>query len=147
MHISSNPTMDQVLRLLAQCGLPSDDILPEYLPNFVLARDGESDVGVAGLQILGSTALVRSVAVVPTHRSRGLGTKLLAAIEQRARSQGVKQLFLLTNDAQTFFMAHGYRESPRSLAPAEIRGCSQFASSCCGAATLMVKQVSSQGHG
>jgi len=141
MHIASNPTMDKVSRLLGQCGLPSDDIFPEYLPNFVLARDGGSDVGVAGLQILGSTALVRSVAVVPTHRSRGLATKLLAAIEQRARSQGVKQLFLLTNDAQAFFAAHGYKELPRSSAPSEIQGCSQFRSSCCGAATLMLKQA------
>jgi len=141
MQISSNPTMARVAHLLGQCGLPSDDILPEYLPNFVLARDGESDVGVAGLQVFGSTALVRSVAVLPTHRSRRLGTKLLGAIEQRARSQGVKQLYLLTNDAQAFFAAHGYRESPRCSAPAEVQGCSQFGSSCCGAAALMVKEA------
>lgn len=141
MQISSNPTMAQVARLLGQCGLPSDDILPEYLPNFVLARDGESDVGVAGLQVFGLTALVRSVAVLPTHQSRRLGTKLLEAIEQRARSQGVKQLYLLTNDAQAFFVAHGYREFPRCSAPAEVQGCSQFGSSCCGAAALMVKEA------
>ncbi|MFN4786717.1 MAG: arsenic resistance N-acetyltransferase ArsN2 [Pseudanabaena sp.] len=141
MQISSNPTLVQVAYVLGQCGLPSDDILPEHLSNFVFARDGESDVGVAGLQVFGSTALVRSVAVLPTHRSRGLGTKLLGAIEQRARSQGVNQLYLLTNDALAFFVAHGYRESPRCSAPAEVQGCSQFGSSCCGAAALMVKQA------
>lgn len=139
MQFSSHPSMAQVARLLAQCGLPSDDILLEQLPNFILARDGESEVGVAGLQVLGSNGLVRSVAVLPTHRSRGLGTKLLAAVEERARGQGVRQLFLLTHDAQLFFLAHGYTESSRVSAPAEIQRCSQFGSSCCGAATLMCK--------
>jgi amino-acid N-acetyltransferase len=141
MQFSSHPTMAQVARLLAQCGLPSDDILPEHLPNFVLARDGESEVGVAGLQVLGSSGLVRSVAVLPSHRSRGLGTKLLAAVEDRAQGQGVKQLFLLTHDAQSFFLAHGYTESSRCSAPPEVQGCSQFGSSCCGAATLMCKRI------
>jgi amino-acid N-acetyltransferase len=141
MRISSSPTMEQVSRLLGQCGLPSGDILPEDLPNFVLARYEDVDAGVAGLQVFGSVGLVRSVAVVPTRRSRGLGATLLAAIERRARSQGVTQLFLLTNDAQGFFIAHGYRECPRCSAPAEIQGCSQFDSSSCRTATLMTKQV------
>ena len=141
MHFSSNPSMSQVARVLAQCGLPSDDILPEHLPNFVLARDGESEVGVAGLQLLGSSGLVRSVGVLPGHRSRGLGTRLLAAVEDRARSEGLKQLFLLTNDAQSFFLAHGYTESSRCAAPPEVQGCSQFGSSCCEAATLMSKRI------
>ena len=141
MHFSSSPSMAQVARLLAQCGLPSDDILPEHLANFVLARDGESEVGVAGLQVLGSSGLVRSVGVLPHHRSRGLGTKLLAAVEDRARRQGVKQLFLLTHDAQSFFLAHGYTELSRDSAPPEVQGCSQFGSSCCGAATLMCKRI------
>ena len=141
MQLSSHPSMTQVARLLAQCGLPSDDILPEDLPNFVLASDGESEVGVGGVQVLGSSGLVRSVGVLPSHRSRGLGGRLLAAVEDRARSQGVKQLFLLTHDAQSFFLAHGYTESSRHSAPPEIQGCSQFGSSCCRTATLMCKQV------
>ena len=141
MQLSSHPSMAQVARLLAQCGLPSDDILPEDLPNFVLARDGESEFGVGGLQVLGSSGLVRSIGVLPSHRSRGLGARLLADVEDKARGQGVKQLFLLTHDAQSFFLAHGYTESSRSSAPPEVQGCSQFGSSCCRAATLMCKRV------
>jgi amino-acid N-acetyltransferase len=141
MHFSSNPSMAQVARLLAECGLPSDDILPEHLANFVLARDDDSEVGVAGLQVLGSSGLVRSVGVLPHHRGRGFGTKLLAAVEDRARSQGLKRLYLLTRDAQSFFSAHGYTESSRCSAPPEVQGCSQFGASCCAAATLMCKRT------
>ena len=141
MHLLWNPSLAQVARLLGQCGLPSDDIPPEYLPNFVVARDGDADVGVAGLQILGTSALVRSVGVAPSHRLRGLGAALLAAVEAKARSQGVARLYLLTNDAQQFFARHGYTETPRCSAPTEIQSCSQFGSSCCGAATLMGKRT------
>jgi amino-acid N-acetyltransferase len=139
MDMSWNPRLPEVASLLEECGLPSDDILPEYLSSFVIAREGNDDLGVAGLQLLGTSALVRSIGVAKTHRSRGLGTALLAAVEAKARSQGVVQLYLLTNDAQQFFAKHGYTEVSRSSAPAEIQNCSQFGSSCCGAATLMRK--------
>ena len=127
MQLSWSPSLANIARLLSQCDLPSGDIIPEYLPNFVIARDGHAEVGIAGLQILGTNALVRSIGVASTHRRRGPGSALLAAVEARARSQGVMQLYLLTNDAQAFVAAQGYTELPRPSAPAEIQSCSPFA--------------------
>ena len=141
MHLSSSPSRSQVVSLLSQCGLPSDDIRDEYLPNFVLASVGESPIGVAGLQVFGQTALVRSVGVVPEHRQHGVASALLSALEAKARELGVTDLYLLTNDAQQYFAKYGYTELSRCSAPAEIQGCSQFGSSCCGAATLMRKSL------
>jgi amino-acid N-acetyltransferase len=141
MHLSANPELQEVSALLASCGLPSEDIKPESLSDFVVVREGDTPLGVAGLEVLGSTALVRSVGVASSHRCHGLGSRLLAAVEVRARARGVKQLYLLTNDAQRFFGKHGYSEVQRHAAPAEIQGCSQFGSSCCGAATLMTKSL------
>jgi N-acetylglutamate synthase-like GNAT family acetyltransferase len=66
---------------------------------------------------------------------------LLAAVEARAKELGVKQVYLLTNDAQAFFAKHGYAEAQRCSAPAEIQACGQFGSSCCGAATFMSKKI------
>lgn len=139
MHIQSHPTMAQVQLLLGLCGLPGDDIAPEYLPDFFIARDGDQDIGVAGVEIRGSFALIRSVAVHPGQRSRGLGAQLVAAVERRAAERGATQFFLLTNDAQAFFRGRGYAEVSRCSAPAEIQSCGQFGSSCCGGATLMTK--------
>lgn len=141
MQIASHPRRPEVAALLSQCGLPSDDLRPESLPDFVLASEGGEAVGVAGLEVFGATALVRSVGVVPRERSRGLGAQLLAAVEARARARGVGTLYLLTNDSERFFAKHGYAEAARGSAPAEIQGCSQFGSSCCAGATLMSKAL------
>lgn len=141
MELTFNPGQAQVAAVLAACGLSGDDIGAEHMPDFVLAREGSVGVGVAGLQAFGTDALVRSVGVLPGRRSRGLGAALLAAIERRARSRGVRQLYLLTNDAQPFFARHGYAEVPRCSAPAAVRGSTQFGSSQCGAAALMTKPV------
>jgi len=54
------------------CGLPGDDIRDEHLSNFVLASEGTAPVGVAGLQVLGTSGLIRSVGVAPEHRGHGL---------------------------------------------------------------------------
>ena len=103
MLLSSNPKFEEVTSLLLTCGLPSEDITPQMLQEFVVIREDDSLLGVAGLQIFGSVALVRSVGVDAAHRSRSLGSSLLAAIEARARQRSVKQLYLLTKDAQLFF--------------------------------------------
>lgn len=141
MDLSPNPPLAAVAALLARCALPCDDIEPDSLADFVLAAAGEAPLGVAGLQCFGESALVRSVAVDAPHRSQGLATRLLEAVESRARERGARRLYLLTHDAATFFARRGYAAIERGAAPPEIKGCSQFGSSCCGAATLMTKAM------
>lgn len=141
MEISPNPDLPDVASVLALCGLPGDDIEPAFLPDFVLARQGANPAGVAGMQRLGASALVRSVAVDPRFRSQGLGSRLVAEVERRARGNGVRQLYLLTHDAQPFFARLGYRAVERDCAPPEIRQTAQYASSCCCGATLMAKPL------
>ncbi|MDH4259870.1 MAG: GNAT family N-acetyltransferase, partial [Gammaproteobacteria bacterium] len=99
MRLSSSPSLPEVAALLSNCGLPSEDIEPGLLSNFVAAKEGAALIGVAGLELKGTTALVRSIGVASSHRHRGLGANLLAAVEARAKELGVKEVFLLTNDA------------------------------------------------
>lgn len=141
MDITPHPALDDVQRLLARCGLPGDDLTAANMPDFVIARDGDRILGVAGFQLFGACALVRSVAVDPDRRRRGVGDRLLAAVERQAAARGADRFFLLTHDAQAFFARHGYVEMSRSAAPDEIRGSGQFGSSCCGAATLMTRDA------
>ena len=126
MRLFDTPRLSQVVTLLGQCGLPSDDLLEEYLSNFVLVVDGGTPIGVAGLQVFGPAALVRSVGVAPAYRKQGLGAELLAALETKARDQDVRHLYLLTNDAQTYFARHGWVSSLESnplLNPACANAC------------------------
>jgi amino-acid N-acetyltransferase len=135
------PSLTEVASVLAACGLPSDDIEPHFLRDFVVALDERRPVGVAGVQLLGDKALLRSVAVLPSHRSAGLGRRLVRVVEEHARDAGVSEVFLLTNDAQQFFARNGYVEMARSNAPAELQATAQFGSTCCGSATLMHKTI------
>ena len=141
INLELSPSPAEAAALLAACGLPSDDIEDGFLAHFVVARDGRVPVGLAGLQLLGDTALLRSVAVLAPHRSAGLGSRLLRAAEQHARDAGVSELFLLTNDQQPFFAAHGYLEWSRCNAPAQVQATAQFGSTCCSGATLMRKTI------
>jgi amino-acid N-acetyltransferase len=136
-----SPSLAEAAAVLTACGLPYDDIEPHFLEHFVVARDEYLAVGIAGLQLLGNKALLRSVAVLLSYRFDEIGSRLVSAAEQHAREASVTEVFLLTNDAQQFFARHGYAESSRCSAPAEMQATTQFGSVCCGAATLMRKTI------
>ena len=63
-----------------------EDLDAAMLEVFVVATKGRDLVGVAGLEVYGSNALLRSLAVAAQHRSRGLGARLVDAIEAEARA-------------------------------------------------------------
>ena len=48
-------------------------------------------------------ALLRMLAVVPERRGEGLGYLLVETATERARSQGVRTLYLVTDGAQGYF--------------------------------------------
>ena len=100
---------DAIAGLLSAAGLPVEDLNVTMLDAFVVATEGEVCVGVVGLEIHESNALLRSLAVEPQHRSRGLGARLVGAIETEAQARGVTALYLLTTTATTFFERAGER--------------------------------------
>ena len=83
--------------------------LYEDVQEFVIADlDGES-VGCGALHVLWSDlAEVRSIAVDPICRHRGVGHALLEMLIERARMVGVQRLFCLTFEVD-FFARHGFK--------------------------------------
>ena len=114
---------------LRQAGLPADDLDPD-LGGFLLALDGERVVGGVGVEAYGTDGLLRSLVVAPAVRGRGLGTRLVAAAERRARERGLDSLTLLTTTAAPFFEALGYVRLDRADAPAAVRQSSEFRGVC-----------------
>lgn len=58
-------------------------------------------------------------------RRRGIGTRLLRELENRARALGVERVWLLTTLARSFYEKRGYSSSPDVLDPealAYVRG-------------------------
>ena len=119
--------------------LPVVDLNPKMLADFLVARREGILVGSAGLERHTKMGLLRSVAVDRSLRGVGLGKRLVMSMEDRARGRGVKQMFLLTDGAEDFFLALGYRPLDRLDAPSGIRHTQQFRDLCPASATFMTK--------
>jgi amino-acid N-acetyltransferase len=129
-----------VERLLERADLPTADVRSSAA-TFYVGRHGGGRVGVAGLEIHGSDALLRSVAVEPSVRGRGFGTALCDRLERKARTGDVETLYLLTTTATDFFVGLGYVETERAKVPAPIRGTAEFADLCPSSATCLQKSL------
>ena len=60
-------------------------------------------MGCVAVENVGDVALLRMLAVVPERRGEGLGYVLVEGATERARAQGVKQFYLVTDGAQGYF--------------------------------------------
>lgn len=95
------------------------EVLMRNRENFVLVAEEEGEViGMAIMQTLVSTAeggkvaLVEDVVVGALHRGRGVGKKLLSALESLAREKGLLRLQLLADErngpAASFYGGRGW---------------------------------------
>lgn len=124
--------------LLEHNGLPTSD-LASARPQFVVAYEGENLQGAGGLQIYGTTALLRSVVVVAERRGAGVGQRIVRELERRAREAGVTELVLLTQTAASFFQRQGYRAVERGRVPPAVQMSEEFRSLCPASAICMTK--------
>jgi len=130
--------------VLTAGGLHHQDITPPHLQHFLVLKDDPSSTltGVVGLELINNNALLRSLAVIEPHRSKGLATQLLKEIEKYARSNQVDTLYLLTLTAERFFTKRGYRKTDRKSAPPAIQETAEFKSLCPATAVCMKKLLS-----
>src|SRR5688572_7696922 len=91
--------------LLKLCGLPAND-LEMHLDHFLVAREQERLIGCVGLELEGP--LLRSLAVLPEFRNRGVAKELCARLLQHAVGQGSREIFLMTETASQFFDKAGF---------------------------------------
>jgi putative hydrolase of HD superfamily len=126
--------------LLDLCQLPSDDIYAPHLQFYGIKRANKL-VAVIGLEAYDSSALLRSLAVLPDYRSLGLARKLVSFIEGQAAQQGVEQLYLLTMSASNFFKALNYQDTERLTAPRLIQQTAQFSDLCPASAVFLSKHL------
>lgn len=131
--------MESALRLLAEAGLPTDDVTVERLA--LVAEQGERMMGLIGLEPFGSLGLLRSLVVDTECRANGLGRQLVAALEELAHQRGIAELWLLTIDADAFFDRLGYVREARAAAPSVIAATEEFSNLCPGDAVLMRKTL------
>ena len=139
--IYPRPEETAVRALLAAAGLPVADLTAAHLGDFWGCGDGANPIGVVGLEVYGTVALLRSLAVAPDGQGRGLGSALLAHAERVARQRGIAALYLLTTTAEAFFIRRGYVRIPRETAPSALHRTTEFAALCPASAVCLTKTL------
>jgi amino-acid N-acetyltransferase len=126
--------------LLEQSGLPQEG-LRDHVSTTLAAREDQVIVGSAALEIYGTTALLRSVAVADHLRGQGVGQQLTNAALNLARQQGISQVYLLTETAALFFPRFGFCPIPRSEVSSAIHASHEWTVACPVTAQAMVANV------
>ena len=124
--------------LLERNGLPTSDLASSGA-RFTVACESTQVIGAGALERFGNAALLRSVAVEPARRGRGLGRHLVKALELQARAAGIPQLVLLTQTAPRFFEHQGYQPVDRAQVPKAVQESAEFRSLCPASAECMMK--------
>lgn len=99
----------------------SRELLESEIKRFtIIERDGMV-IGCTALYPFadGSVAELACVAVHDDYRNRQRGRKLLEHVEKRARSQGVRELFVLTTQTAHWFQEQGFEQSSPEDLPGE----------------------------
>jgi arsenite methyltransferase len=127
--------------LLASAELPRLGAADLLEGAFVVAEAEGAVVGVAGLESHGGDALLRSVAVAPEWRGRGVGEALVRDRVEHARRLGLGHVYLLTTTAERWFPKLGFATVPRDSVPAAVQASEEFATLCPTSAIAMALRL------
>ena len=139
LECASPRDIESIHRLLVRSNLPLDGF-NDHIGATVVARKSADPRGVVGnatLELYGSYALLRSVAVDERERGQGLGQTVTGAALDIARERGVRAVYLLTETAGGFFPRFGFRPVERDDIPAEVRRSVEFTTACPTSALAM----------
>lgn len=139
---ASAQDLDKVSELLSDARLPLEGV-SDCIDEFIVAESDGSLIGSVGIERYGEFALLRSAAVSPDYRRKGIGRKLIDAIVARAEAQGVKAIYLLTTTAESYFPEFGFTTVDRSWVPSELTASREFQDACPSSATVMRKNLRS----
>jgi len=131
---------ESVSTLLSQQKLPVEDIT-EDLSHFFVVKQDDMPVAVIGMEHHGEIGLLRSMATDPAYRNHGFASSLVNSILNHGRTLGLKEMYLLTETAETYFAKRGFRKINREEAPAAIKQSAEFTHLCPSSAVVMKKEL------
>ena len=127
-----------VERLLVDAGLITAG-LAEHIDHFLLAEDDGRIVASAGLERYGAQALLRSVAVAPQYRNRGLARSLISRILEDAVGEQVREVYLFTSTAPDSFRGFGFVSVGREDVAEPVRASQEYGECCSGAQAMVLR--------
>lgn len=128
--------LEQILALLRASALPTEGVT-DSMNTFVVAERAGALTGVAGLELLGEFALLRSVVVSQECRGTGVGASLVSRVLEDAERRGIREVYLLTTTAERWFPAFGFSVVSRHELPGEVLASAEVSRICPGSAVVM----------
>ncbi|HEV8659431.1 MAG TPA: arsenic resistance N-acetyltransferase ArsN2 [Thermoanaerobaculia bacterium] len=128
--------VDAIKAILIGNNLPTAGV-DDHWRSFVIARAGGTVIGCAGAEMYQGAALIRSVAVVPEYRSRGVGHELVRQLLDRLTASGLREFYLLTTTAENYFGRRGFEKIDRSEVHPQLLASREFQDACPKSAVCM----------
>jgi len=125
-----------IKQLLVTNKLPTEGI-DDHWRTFIVARDGDEIVGCGGSEAHRLAALIRSVAVAESHRSQGIGRRIVRQLIDRLASRGIREFYLLTTTAQPYFAKRGFKPIDRDEIHPQLLGSAELSGACPDSAVCM----------
>ncbi|MCI0572324.1 MAG: arsenic resistance N-acetyltransferase ArsN2 [Myxococcaceae bacterium] len=127
--------------LLTAEGLPLQGVA-EHLSQFLVAERGSAILAAGGLEVYGTSGLLRSLVVHPEAKGRGVGAELVQRLLERAAADGLRVLFLLTTTAAEYFPRFGFTRIDRTGLPPELHASEELRGACPASAVVMQRPIS-----
>lgn len=138
IHISpaTAADVDAIKSILVANELPTEGV-DDHWKTFLVARDGDKIVACGGAEAYQFAALIRSVAVLPEHRSHGIGRKIVRQLLDRLASRGLREFYLLTTTAEEYFKKRGFKTIDRDEVHPQLLSSQEFQGACPDTAVCM----------
>jgi amino-acid N-acetyltransferase len=139
--IQDQIALEKIQKLLQKNKLPYKDVKLDG--GITIGYHGLDNtlLGSGALEFYGRFALLRSVAVEEIARGHSFGKYIVDDLLARAKAQGIKAVYLLTETAHDFFLKKGFRDVARDQVPSEVHASTEFTSVCPVSASCMVYEL------
>jgi amino-acid N-acetyltransferase len=136
--IREETEMDELRHFLKLNHLPHSDVKLQDSLYFTYRNHDGKLIGSGGLEFYDASALLRSLAIDESCRGLSLGKQMLHDLLAEAIKAEIKEVYLLTETAQGFFIKNGFQDVPRNEAPALLQASTEFAHVCPSTAKCLV---------
>jgi arsenite methyltransferase len=144
LRVANPADADAVVRLLVEAELPTIGVreaLARPASGFVVAQSADVVIGVGGLEDCCDDVLLRSVAVTPAWKRRGVGRALVARLIAEAEARGRRAMYLLTTTAEAYFPSFGFAVVARDRVSDDVKATDEFRGACPESAVAMVRRL------
>ncbi len=128
--------VEAIKAILVANDLPTAGV-DDHWRTFVVARDGDRIIACGGAEAYPTAALIRSIAVLPEYRSRGLGRRIVRQLIDRLASRGLREFYLLTTTAEKYFRKRGFKKVDRDEVHPQLLASREFQDACPKSAVCM----------